>query len=122
MQQSDGVFSPSWGSSSMTIWPGSATRMRKPISRAIGGGGRIPSRIARIASSPDIATAAWAAGTGDCQFTTRSRRNAGENRLALSRTVMGCSLLNDLHHTTEAATAPQPDAWPQRRIALSRTT
>jgi hypothetical protein len=38
--------------------------MRKPISLAIGGGGRLPSRIAHIASIPGMPIAAFAAGPG----------------------------------------------------------
>jgi hypothetical protein len=79
------VFSRlSSASSSMTIRPGSTVAMRKPISLAIGGGDRIPSRIAHIASIPDIAIAALAAGPGACQSTTRSRRRCGANRLGSS--------------------------------------
>ena len=62
--------------------------MRKPISRAIGGGGKIPSRIAHIASMPVIPAAAFAAGPGACQSTTRSRRLSDENRSAASIAVM----------------------------------
>ena len=86
------VFSSaSCGSSSITIRPGSATRRRKSISRAIGGSGRRPSRIARMASRPDIPAAALAAGPGACQSTTRSRRDAGENKSAVSMVVMANS-------------------------------
>ena len=66
------VFSRlSSGSSSITIRPASAMRISKPISRAIGGGGRMPSRIAHIVSSPDIPEAAFATGPGACHSTTR---------------------------------------------------
>ena len=55
-------------------------RISKPISRAIGGGGRMPSRIAHIVSIPDIPAAAFATGPGACQSTTRCRRVSSENR------------------------------------------
>jgi len=105
--------SPSCGSSSITIRPGSATRRRKSISRAIGGSGKMPSRIARIASSPDIAAAAFATGPGTCQSTCRSRRDAAAKRPTLSaastlpETVIGCSHIDDVHHITQAIIASQ---------------
>jgi hypothetical protein len=37
---------------------------------------------------PDMAAASFAADQGACQSTSRSRRSAGENRSAVSMTVM----------------------------------
>jgi hypothetical protein len=87
------VFSRlSSGSSSITIRPGSATRISKPINRAIGGGGRMPSRIAHIVSSPDIPEAAFATGPGACHSTTRCLRVSNENRSTVSVAVMNSSI------------------------------
>ena len=93
------VFSRlSSGSSSITIRPGSTTDIRKPISLAIGGGGRRPSRIAYIVSIPDMPAAALEIGPGACQSTTRSRRLAGENRSTVSTALMNSSFSYDMYH------------------------
>ena len=76
----------------MTIRCGSTTLMRKPISRANGGGGKVPSRIPHIASIPDIPAAAFATGPGACQSTRRSRRSAGENSSMVAGALMAAPL------------------------------
>ena len=64
--------------------------MRNPISLASGGGGNRPSRIACIASKPDIAIAARATGPGSCHSMVRLRVWAGANNAAGSGEESGC--------------------------------
>ena len=59
----------------------------------------MPSRIARIVSSPDIAAAAFATGPGACQSTTRSRRDAGAKRSVVSAvSMLSATVMGFLHY------------------------